>query len=56
MKTPAQWETWCDEFYTREKRYPWWHELITAVQEDALGSAPGSQGLASAAVFSDTCE
>lgn len=35
MKTPAEWEVWCDEFWKREKRYPYWHELIEAIQADA---------------------
>lgn len=38
MKTPVEWETWCDAFWTEHKRYPWWHELVGAIQEDAIAS------------------
>ena len=42
MKTPTEWETWCDEMWFREKRYPFWHELIEAIQADAIASAAES--------------
>ena len=44
MKTPAEWETWSDEFWQREKRTPWWHELVSAIQEDAMaGNGKGKR-------------
>lgn len=37
------WERWCDDFFSEEARYPFWHELITAVQADACGTSNGQK-------------
>jgi hypothetical protein len=47
MKTPMEWEQWCDDFFMDEARYPFWHELITAVQADACGTWISKSGTGS---------
>lgn len=38
-KPPAFWDRWFDAFFDQHKRYPFWDELILAVQADARGEA-----------------
>ena len=45
MKTPVEWESWCDAVFTVRKSYPTWHELITAIQEDACGTNLSHNGI-----------
>jgi hypothetical protein len=44
MKTPAEWEHWSDAVWSVRKSYPTWHELITAVQQDARGETGTAAG------------
>ena len=39
MRTPAEWEDWCDAVWHVRRSYPTWHELLTAVQQDARGDS-----------------
>jgi hypothetical protein len=39
VKTPREWDLWCDAVWQQRGQYPTWHELITAVQQDASGAA-----------------
>lgn len=45
MKTPPEWEDWCDAVWFVRKEYPTWHELLTAVQQDALGDPTLAEAL-----------
>jgi hypothetical protein len=51
MKTPAEWEDWCDEQWAKTKQYPTWSELVSAIQTDALltegQASPGPEGSSS---------
>jgi hypothetical protein len=37
LKTPAEWEAWCDSVWKKRKHHPTFYELVTAIQADALG-------------------
>jgi hypothetical protein len=45
MKTPADFDAWCDEVWMSEHRHVTWAELITAVQEDACGMSQSKTGI-----------
>lgn len=36
MKTPAEWDRWCDGFQVKHGRAPFWDELVRAIQADSL--------------------
>lgn len=50
MKTPADWEDWCDAVWHVRGSYPTWHELVNAIQEDACGTSQLKNGTSAAPV------